>query len=842
MSHLIKTTYTACLFLIFCGLSNVFAQGDNGTDVPVIDVLKDLEKTFNVSFSFADSALTNVRILPFQGGVLDAHLSSIEQQTLIVFEVLSDRFIAVRYIPDKQVAICGYIKSKKSGNPVSEAIIQSKNEIIFTNEEGFFEIKGIAANDSVLIQRLGYQPRIVNVSSIRRQNCNNIYLTERISQLKQVIITNYLTQGISLGPGGVFSLEAEKFGVLPGLVEPDLLHSIQSLPGIHSFNETISNINIRGGTNDQNLILWNDIRMYQTGHFFGLISAFNPYLSHHVEITKNGTNAAYGRGVSGMINISSDNNIVQEFSGTAGVNMLNGDLLLKIPVSKRSSIQLSGRHSISGLWKTPTYNAYFERAFRDSDLFNPSANTVISDDQFSFYDYSFHYLIDLNETDEIRLNLLNIQNELQYTEAATVGGSLIEKTSSLSQQSRAGGFQFKKQWNSGFNSSFNLYVSRYNLNAINNDISQNQELKQTNEVLDFGAKIEARIILGAQADLSLGYEINDVGVTNEENLSDPNFRSLKTEIVRTHSAFGQMTYESKHSGTLITLGSRASYFDKFGQWRIEPRAAVTQALSPKFSVDLLGELKSQVTTQIIDFQTDFLGIEKRRWVLSNDQDIPIIKSNQLSIGVNYSYQKWLVTLEAYRKNVNAIITSSQGFQNQFQFVRSPGNYLVNGMDFLINRKTDHNSSWISYAIAENTYEFRELQPVTFPNNVDITHSLAGGTSVTYERWSGSAGFNYRTGRPFTSPNPQVETIDGAINYGSPNSQRVGYYLRLDLSLKYHFKVSERTRGQIGVSIWNLADRKNTTSIHYQLDPSEQINRIEQEALGRTINVGMRLNF
>ena len=44
---------------------------------------------------------------------------------------------------------------------------------------------------------------------------------------------------------------------------------------IISVDESVANINIRGGTHDQNLFLWNNIRMFQTGHFFGLISAFS---------------------------------------------------------------------------------------------------------------------------------------------------------------------------------------------------------------------------------------------------------------------------------------------------------------------------------------------------------------------------------------------------------------------------------------------------------------------------------------------------------------------------------------------------------------------------------------
>jgi hypothetical protein len=43
------------------------------------------------------------------------------------------------------------------------------------------------------------------------------------------------------------------------------------------------------------------------------------------------------------------------------------------------------------------------------------------------------------------------------------------------------------------------------------------------------------------------------------------------------------------------------------------------------------EFKNQTTTQIIDFEDDFLGVEKRRWVLVNNEDIPIATSKQKAL-------------------------------------------------------------------------------------------------------------------------------------------------------------------------------------------------------------------
>ena len=107
------------------------------------------------------------------------------------------------------------------------------------------------------------------------------FITQR---LEEVVVTNYLTKGITKLNDGSTIVKPESFGILPGLIEPDILQTIQALPGVLSIDETVSNINIRGGTHDQNLFLWDGIKMYQSGHFFGLISAFNPYTTKQINV------------------------------------------------------------------------------------------------------------------------------------------------------------------------------------------------------------------------------------------------------------------------------------------------------------------------------------------------------------------------------------------------------------------------------------------------------------------------------------------------------------------------------------------------------------------------------
>ncbi len=86
--------------------------------------------------------------------------------------------------------------------------------------------------------------------------------------------------------------------------------------------------------------------------------------------------------------------------------------------------------------------------------------------------------------------------------------------------------------------------------------------------------------------------------------------------------------------------------------------------------------KSQTLSQIIDLQNDFLGIEKRRWTLANEEDIPIQKSTQVSFGLSYKKKNWLVSIDNFYKRVIGITSSAQGFQNQFEYIRAVGDYSV----------------------------------------------------------------------------------------------------------------------------------------------------------------------
>ncbi len=669
------------------------------------------------------------------------------------------------------------------------------------------------------------------------------YKTQR---LEEVVITNYLTSGITKLNDGSIKIKPEKFGILPGLIEPDILQTIQALPGVLSIDETVSNINIRGGTHDQNLLLWDGIKMYQSGHFFGLISAFNPHITKQINVSKNGTPAKFGDGISSIIDMQLPNTIDNEFKAGGGFNLINADAFAKIPLTKNTELQVSTRRSITDLVETATYNQYFNRVFQDSDLnnFNKSDDFISKNEQFYFYDFTAKFLYDITKKDKLRLHFLNVNNSLNYEEESNINNRDEVLISELSQKNFALGVTYTRDWNSRLSTTAKVYVSNYDLDATNFDIINNQRLIQENEVFDGSTKLDINYITNNNFKINGGYQFKEVGISNLEDVNNPIFRSYIKEVIRSHAIYGELAFLSNNAKTNLKLGNRLNYIQKFNTILHEPRLSFSQLFLHHFRLEFLGEIKSQTASQIIDLQNDFLGVEKRRWVLSNNNDIPILKSKQVSAGIHFNKNKLLISAEGYLKKVDGITTRSQGFQNQYQFIKAIGSYEIKGVDVLINKQFNSIfSTWLSYSFSKNDYTFPTLNNGnSFPNNVDIRHALSLSGVYTYNDIKLALGLNWHSGKPTTLPDFNTDTSDRVITYTSPNSTNLNDYLRTDCSATYTFNLSENSHAIIGASVWNVLNKKNIINTYYTVDSENMINKVENQSLGITPNVSIRVHF
>jgi hypothetical protein len=286
-----------------------------------------------------------------------------------------------------------------------------------------------------------------------------------------------------------------------------------------------------------------------------------------------------------------------------------------------------------------------------------------------------------------------------------------------------------------------------------------------------------------------------------------------------------------------------NYVEEFSDFYFEPRVSFNQIIAKNFRIEVLAELKSQTSSQIIDLQNDFLGIEKKRWVLSNNNDIPIIHSQQISTGIHYNKNQLLISLEGYVKQVDGITSRSQGFQNQFQYTNAIGEYLVTGLDFLINKHFKQFSTWFSYSYSKNNYTFSKLNNgEKFPNNVDVRHQLNVSGTYTLNHLKLALGMNWHTGKPTTNINKSLTETTAILVYNQPNANNLADYWRTDFSAIYDFKLSKRTKAQVGASVWNIFNTENIINSYYIMNENNKVIQVENLALGITPNFSFRVLF
>ncbi|WP_460219574.1 TonB-dependent receptor plug domain-containing protein [Psychroserpens sp. MEBiC05023] len=662
-----------------------------------------------------------------------------------------------------------------------------------------------------------------------------------LQQLSEVILSKFIVRGINKLDNGTYEIDFKQFDILPGLIDTDVLQAAQAFPGIQSSNETVSNINIRGGTHDQNLILWDGIKMYQSGHFFGLISMFNPQITQRVNVIKNGSEIQLTDGVSGTISMETSSKINNKFKGSLGLNFIDTNGFADIPLSEKSSIQLAARKSVNDIAETPTYSNYFDRISQNTEVDQNMNDLINSDQEFDFYDMSLRWLYNITENDQLQVNFLNANNELRFNENSIINATEISKESSLRQQSIAGAVHYNRLWNDRWETALEIYETDYKLKAINANVSEEQRFLQENIVSETSAKFIANYKWNEQFQWRNGYHFVETEITNVDDVDTPRFRSLVSEVVRTHGVFSQIDYKSKSRKTNLNIGLRHNYIDKFSKHIFEPRLTITHQFLDDFSVEFLGELKHQNTSQIINFQNDFLGIEKRRWQLSNDKDIPVLRSKQASLGLSYSKKGWLASVDGYYKYVKGITSQSQGFLNQYEFVRTIGSYDAYGLDFILRKQISNFNFWMSYAYMKSDYAFEDLPEMNFPNNFDITHAITFGSAYTLEHFKLALGLHWRSGQPTTEPIAGNEIDTDIVNFEATNSSRLDDYLRVDISALYDFKLSNATKADIGISIWNVLNKDNEINKFYRVSDGFA-NETTQTSLGLTPNAVFRVHF
>jgi hypothetical protein len=665
--------------------------------------------------------------------------------------------------------------------------------------------------------------------------------TRNIEELDRIILTSYLTKGISKNKDASYKILPTSLGVLPGLTEPDVLESIQLLPGVVSPNETASGFLVRGGKMDQNRLIWDGINMYHKGHLFGMISPFNPNATKSVTFINKGTHSRYGERASSVISMSTTTDIENNLNAQIGFNAINGDAFIEAPIIKdKMSIQASVRSSYTNTYQSFTFDRLADKVFESTKIRsgdNPN-------NRFDFLDYNIKLNYKPNANNTLFASVISIDNQLDYTVSDTDTNERFNDRMSI--KNSGYGLGWTKNWNSKLKQHTSAYFSDYKLNynfITSEGDEQTSDFEKRNIVFDSGISTELDLEVNTHSNATFGYQyvLKDVAFAF---LNTTNLQFILDEdktVLQTHSVYGNYSY---HNPKLFDLevGARGTYFQELEAFRFEPRLLLYKNIFKNVKLQVSGEIKNQIISEIDETIISDLSLENRVWRLANGNEFPIINSKQVSAGFIYAHNGWTIDIDNYYKTLDHITALSFGFLNPENSRFNLGEQNIYGVDLFLKKRFNGFNTWLSYSFNNSKSKYDNLNGDNYFNSrSNVRHAFSTSLSYKLSNFQVALGWRWQTGKPYTE---SVIGVDGLEFNNGINTQRLPDYHRLDFSSTYKFKFSKdnKLRAKIGLSIRNVYNKTNFISREYRgnNDLNGEIETIDKFSIGFTPNIMFRL--
>ena len=333
--------YVVLIFLLVVSVFNAVCQNRSLVvfylveKKPLIEVLDHFSRNYKLEFNYDVDKLEPYKITTsIKGASLQEALNEIFRQTDLKFEFVNSSLAVITDEVKKEVeyySICGSVYDALDKRPLPSAhvVIAKTDKGTYTNEQGVFELKvpRKLLSGAIEITYLGYQRRALPLSAFTA-DCRQIGLDILEMKLENVLVTDYIKRGIQMEDGLLMVINPKRLNNLPGYSEPDIMQMVQLIPGIHSPDESANGLHIRGGTPDHNLILYDDIPVYHSGHLFGMVSGFNSNIVEKVNVFRSTFGPEFGGRVGGVVDIKSHTKVPAKVEGGFGLNFMHGDVQL----------------------------------------------------------------------------------------------------------------------------------------------------------------------------------------------------------------------------------------------------------------------------------------------------------------------------------------------------------------------------------------------------------------------------------------------------------------------------------------------------------------------------------
>ena len=731
------------------------------------------------------------------------------------------------------VALAGYIRNIKTGEPVAGAIVTSGSISAATDQYGYYSITLPKGRQVLSIQGIGMKDtrrQIILYSTGKF----DIDMNERVTSLKEVIVSAQKLANVRNVQLGTERLTIRSIKQMPAIFgEADILKAVLTLPGVKTVGEASTGFNVRGGSADQNLILFNDATIYNPSHFFGFFSAFNPEVVKDVELYKSSIPAKYGGRLSSVLDISSREGNKKNFAGTAGIGMLTSRLTIEGPIQKdKTSFILGGRTTYANwlLQLLPDQYKNSKASFYDVNLnishqFNNKNNLYItgylSKDRFNLNsDTSYSY-----GNGNISVKWKHIFNN-KLTSVLT-GGYDHYNYGIKGETNDINGYQLKFDINQYiFKTDFNWYVNANH--TIDFGVSSIRYLLHPGTYEPYGSaslvvkdEVEAEHAMESAAYLSEKWNItNELSIQAGIRYSVYNYLGPKSI-----NEYAPGLPKTEDNVLHVNDYNKNKFINTYKgpEYRLAVRYSLTSSLSVKAGYNSLRQYIHMLSNTTAVSPTDI-------WKLS-DPNIKPQYGDQVSLGLykNFKSNTIETSAEVYYKNIKDYLDYKSGAQLvlnhhiETDVINTKGK--AYGVEIMAKKQNGKLNGWISYtwsrillkmddSTAGEVINGGKYYPANYDKPNDLT--MVGNYRFSH-RFSVSMNVTYSTGRPITLPIGRFYYAGSwRALYADRNAYRIPDYFRTDLSINVegNHKVKQKTHNSWTFGVYNLTSRKNPYSVYF----------------------------
>src|SRR5579863_6669311 len=261
--------------------------------------------------------------------------------------------------------VAGYIRDTKTGETLVGATVSLDSPPIgvSTDQFGYFSLTLPLGPHVLHISSIGMKETIRHIA-LYSDGKLNIEMEQFIPGLKAVTITSEKNSNTGRLQMGVDRLNIKTIRQMPVVFgEADILRAVLTLPGVTSVGEASTGFNVRGGSADQNLVLFNNSTIYNPSHFFGFFSSFNPDVVKGVELYKSSVPEKYGGRLSSVLDVTTRDGNSKKISGAGGIGPLDARLTLEGPLfNDKTTFLIAGRSTYSDWLLKEIPNASYQNS------------------------------------------------------------------------------------------------------------------------------------------------------------------------------------------------------------------------------------------------------------------------------------------------------------------------------------------------------------------------------------------------------------------------------------------------------------------------------------------------